>query len=673
MRTLALTPRSAPSGDYAPSTISCPAASAANASAGLSYSGQLRNASTRTLNPDEANYIAQHRAAKQADWTSWLSQSQVGLDAAVPGGFSNYTGGNASRVPRIAIATSGGGLRAMLYGAGVFSALDSRNSTATQVGTGGLLQLADYVTGLSGGSWLTGSVALNDYPTTQSLHDGTWDLESNLIVPQDNALNFYANIIEDVDEKRSYATSNYTGITDYWGRALSYHLLNSTKYANHGAATTWSDVRNVSNFQSFAYPFPIVIADQRNPGELFIETTSPIWEFTPYEWGTWDDDIAAFLPIDLIGSQLNNGTSTVEGQCTAGWDNAGWSMGTSSTLFNSLFTTLVTSEGDSAIKAAIEKVLAQVGQQYNDISLVPNSFFGYRNGTNPDALSPNISLVDGGEDGQNVPLWPVINPVRELDFVLAVDSSADVSSWPNGTSLVATSQRVQNDTFAQYPFPNIPRVNTFINRGLNTRPTFFGCPGASIINADTALNDQQTPLIAYLPNYPYESLANTSTFQLEYSQAQSQAVMDNAFAVATLSGIDTALNGTDLAWPKCLACGMLLRSFQRSGTPIPPACQTCYNAYCWDGQSNDTVPANPYSPPVGVPEFVSSRGMLLRAPAYTGGNGSSPGNPSAPGIGSRSSGSRNSNAAPAVLLGAPRCQTATALGALFATSAVLLM
>lgn len=47
------------------------------------------------------------------------------------------------------IATSGGGLRASLYGAGTIAALDSRNET----NIGGLLQLAEYSSGLSGGSW----------------------------------------------------------------------------------------------------------------------------------------------------------------------------------------------------------------------------------------------------------------------------------------------------------------------------------------------------------------------------------------------------------------------------------------------------------------------------------------------------------------------------------------
>lgn len=61
------------------------------------------------------------------------------------------------------IAVSGGGLRASLFAAGTVAAFDSRNST----NAGGLLQLADYFSGLSGGSWgQLGSVSATAYPFT---------------------------------------------------------------------------------------------------------------------------------------------------------------------------------------------------------------------------------------------------------------------------------------------------------------------------------------------------------------------------------------------------------------------------------------------------------------------------------------------------------------------------
>ncbi len=118
--------RSAPSGDYAPSNITCPAAPTSSGT--QRYVGQLRDAQPQNssraqfggqvLNDQERAYVQAHRQRVQADWTSWLSQSIVGLDGGsggLSGGISNYTS-DLSRVPRLGIATSGGGYRAMVSG-----------------------------------------------------------------------------------------------------------------------------------------------------------------------------------------------------------------------------------------------------------------------------------------------------------------------------------------------------------------------------------------------------------------------------------------------------------------------------------------------------------------------------------------------------------------------------
>jgi len=80
-----------------------------------------------------------------------------------------------------------------LVGSGVLQGLDGRNETANDAKVGGILQLADYVSGLSGGSWATGSLAMNDWRTTQDLKDNVWDLESNLIIPEDDKVSTYAD------------------------------------------------------------------------------------------------------------------------------------------------------------------------------------------------------------------------------------------------------------------------------------------------------------------------------------------------------------------------------------------------------------------------------------------------------------------------------------------------
>lgn len=54
--------------------------------------------------------------------------------------------------------------------------------------------------------------------------------------------------------------------------------------------------------------------------------------------------------------------------------------------------------------------------------------------------------------------------------------------------------------------PRVPSPNGFVNGGYNTRPTFFGCEANST-----------TPIIVYVPNYPWSYYGNTSTVSLHES------------------------------------------------------------------------------------------------------------------------------------------------------------
>lgn len=55
-------------------------------------------------------------------------------------------------------------MRASLYGAGVAWAFDGTDGASVAAGTGGILQISSYMTGLSGGSWMISSLAANSMP-----------------------------------------------------------------------------------------------------------------------------------------------------------------------------------------------------------------------------------------------------------------------------------------------------------------------------------------------------------------------------------------------------------------------------------------------------------------------------------------------------------------------------
>lgn len=143
-------------------------------------------------------------------------------------------------------------------------------------------------------------------------------------------------------------------------------------------------------------PFPIIIADEREPGQLIIPSNTSLFEFTPLEFGTWSSSLEAFIPIELLGSTFNAGVAN--GSCVEGYDNFGFVVGTSATLFNSLYNMLIQSDGDSFIQETIEALLGSVSQNLNDVSQVPNSFYGYRNDTSLIYNIDSITLVDGGEE-----------------------------------------------------------------------------------------------------------------------------------------------------------------------------------------------------------------------------------------------------------------------------------
>jgi lysophospholipase len=312
---------------YAPTSTACP-------------TGPLVRTST-AINPDESEYIQKHQKSNQLAWVNWLSSSKgPNLDA--EGGFQGDLASYLSDVnnlPKVAIAMSGGGLRAQvsklstmsfysilkclhseqkLNGIGYLQGLDSRNSTAVSRGTGGFLQLVSYVAGLSGGGWGVGSLAINDWPTPQSLLDNTYNLSDGLAsigntTSEDTS--YLTQIGNDLTAKQS--AGYQVSLIDLWGRLLSTQYVNPIT-SNNTAGLQWSDIQQTQAFTSAAYPFPIVTAAQDIAGQNAGGGKGTLWEFNPLETGSWDQGIAAFTPTRIFGSTLLNGAST---SCITGYDN----------------------------------------------------------------------------------------------------------------------------------------------------------------------------------------------------------------------------------------------------------------------------------------------------------------------------------------------------------------
>ncbi|KAH8744857.1 lysophospholipase [Hyaloscypha sp. PMI_1271] len=559
---------------YAPSTVQCPP-----------VLPTIRAATTLSVN--ETSWLKVRQPNTVWALRDFLSRANItGLDTNAYIG----DGTNKTILPNIGIAISGGGYRAMLNGAGAIAAFDNRTTNSTGRGQlGGILQASTYVSGLSGGSWLLGSLYAQNFPSVQEVIMGAssdlgtlWQFGDSILEgPAELSVTQYYNSIFDEVNGKEAAGFNTT-ITDYWGRGLSYQLINAS---NGGPSETFSSIGNDPQFLAANTPMPIIIADERAPGQLMIPSNATIFEFNPWELGSYDPTTQAFAPLKFVGSNFSGGTLLDRETCIAGFDNTGFVIGTSSSLFNTFYLQINNTDAPQRVKDRISQMLLEIGQENNDISDWPNPFYGFHNKTNVTAASKTLSLVDGGEDLQNIPFHPLIQPLRHVDVIFAVDGSADTSApganWPNGTAVVATYRRSLFDS-SNVGFPSVPDQNTFINLGFNTRPTFFGCNASNLT--------EPSPLIVYLPNAPYSYSSNVSTFDISYNNSERNSIIQNGYNVATIG------NSTlDLQWPTCVGCAILLRSFNRTRTAIPGVCTQCFNRYCWNGTVNSTAPV-PYQP-----------------------------------------------------------------------------
>lgn len=201
------------------------------------------------------------------------------------------------------------------------------------------------------------SLALNDLEPIYALvtgenssRAGGWLLDRDILAPSgllgfgDNSA-YYQALEEDV---RAKAAAGFPiSITDLWGRALAYHFLNETTEENfystdaaHDQGTLFSSIRYAPTFQSGSMPYPILATTSRidESQQLTNDSTSVIplentaFEITPYTFGSFEATLAAYIPIEYLGTQLSNGQPT--NSCVNYFDNAGFMMGVRALTFS---------------------------------------------------------------------------------------------------------------------------------------------------------------------------------------------------------------------------------------------------------------------------------------------------------------------------------------------------
>ncbi|CAK5281501.1 unnamed protein product [Mycena citricolor] len=584
--------------DYAPSVnVQCPDFSTTNLVREFTPQNQ-------TLHPAEIEFVNKRlNTTVQDAWYAWLNGSALGYN-----------------------------ISAFTYGAGCLSALDARNESSKAAGTGGLLQAASYITGLSGGSWVTGSLLFNNWPTIKDLIYGNdslgldgWKLDlpfaspDGLDVFSQNNQYFYGSILWSVFSKA--ATGVDTSISDPWSRMISYHFLNQTTRSNfftnktaHGAGQLWSDIPNIPAVQQGLAPFPILVTDSR-PASLNTTvalTLDPtVYEISPFEFASYDPNLSAGMNLTYAGTHLTNGKAANGSACVTGFDQAGFMMGTSASLFNQIFDFAnnelqgFDSADSHTFIYLLQRQLRSVRTRQDDVANWPNPFNGLKSATYDDSSSTWLSLIDGASNGENIPYGPLFVKARALDVIVTLENSADdPNTWPkyvsslkclvlsyepgSGSSVLTTSQRLSTILRASHQqFPPIPQsANDFISTGVRQRPTFFGC--------DPSQTPPEYPLVIYLPNSPPitgdDPVTNSATFKLSYPSLHTRLFLDQVH-LNTISGFTPNANTPDPNFGLCLQCASIDRSRMKiSPTPSrSEICAQCFKQYCYDPQNPPSV------------------------------------------------------------------------------------
>lgn len=608
------------------------------------------------ISAQESEYIIQRKTQTSEAFQAFIYNLQP---------FQNVSF-DKNDAPTIGIAMSGGGYRSMLTGAGILSALDSRSSNTR---LGGILQSTTYLAGISGGLWLVmNNFVGENRPYVERISDIAKDLQIPLLegipnididglrqsiddgkrAPQSSEvpeisisstpgikqktsllpmivrslfstnkgnttgstpkkiMDFYKALTVEAHTKRSNGFK--ISVIDYWGRALARRVF-PKKYRTTGV--TISSLTKLPSFQNGSQPFPIINAIEVNPNAPKDSICSHTMEINPFEFGSWDSFLNAFMNIKYLGTTMKMGLSQHKNLnltvpvCVSGYDNAGFLTATSSGLFNALFKYIykIIFDVRNELTSFFDQFLRMFGfssrptspiTSYSEYAIYsPNPFYQLGHGLRGRSIdkAETLYLADGGDDGQNIPLSSLMVPGRSIDLILAYDMASEVNNFPNASSLRKTASRYHaNSSELTIPifmdpngcwrriFPRVFSADAFMSSKLKKQPTFLGCdwndyPLHNAVDNEqfTVLENFTPPIIVYTPNFNYSFPSNTSTFRTTFTEEEVQGMYENGIKMATFE--------EDPLFSLCITCAAL----KRKSSVLMKSCSQCYSKFCFHG------------------------------------------------------------------------------------------
>ncbi|KPI42392.1 putative lysophospholipase [Cyphellophora attinorum] len=553
-------------------TVAVPArrASSAYAPVGAPCPAQQLVRQADGVSSAESDWVANRYGKTSEALATWLQNIDSGFEIS-SGHWRDWHGkrqwsdhGSHGQAPIIGLTSSGGGYRAQLSGAGVVKAFDGREANTTKVS--GLYQALTYHAGLSGGSWLLSSIVGNNYPTISFLQTTLWEtaLQESLLVPailvSEAARPIYGQVVDQIQAK--VADGYQSSIVDPWGRLLSYGLLLGTA---GGVQDTMSGISALPNFTSFNGPYPIITAlgsDLNIDGTCIPQVNATQYEFHPYEFGSWDQGVDAFVVTEYLGTRFSGGVPV--GNCITHYDQLGYVLGTSSNVFAAVCSAIPANMTAAATAVSLAENLAYLANpgaqgisEDQIFGLWPNPFQGYGPSSHV-AAQKTLDLVDGGVGVgfQGNPIWPFLHR-DQVDVLIVNENSADtVGNYPNGSEIYNTYLAAKAAGLSR--MPEIPTADVFVAHGLNKKPTFFGC------------NSADTLTIIDIPNVNYTFNSGEPTAKIQYFKNETEAMISNGVLIGNYGGKED--------WPLCLACGIM----KKSGGSLPSGCEACFAEYCYN-------------------------------------------------------------------------------------------
>ncbi|KAJ5780187.1 hypothetical protein N7457_005347 [Penicillium paradoxum] len=357
-------------------------------------------------------------------------------------------------VPVIAMCGSGGGLRALVAGTGSYLAAQEA----------GLWDCITYTAGVSGSCWLQtlyhSSVGQRDF---DKLVD---HLKSRLgvhIAFPPAALDLLTTaptnkyLLSGFVEKLKGDPGADFGLVDIYGLLLAARLL--VPRGELGISDRDFKLSNQRvNLMDGAHPLPIYTAVRheipvevlenendkahRTPEQLMRESRNEAWfqwfEFTPYEF--FCEELGAGIPTWALGRHFNAGRAEVFADnlplpelripgLMGVWGSA--FCATLSHYYKEIRPLVKGLAGFGGIDSLIQgKNQDLIKVHPIDPAGIPNFVMGMKDqlpDSCPDSIFKNdhLSLMDAGMSN-NLPIYPLIRPGRDVDIIVAFDASADV-------------------------------------------------------------------------------------------------------------------------------------------------------------------------------------------------------------------------------------------------------